>query len=28
VAAYGGDIGHLVPELVRERLVARFDEHR
>jgi pantetheine-phosphate adenylyltransferase len=26
VAAYGGDVGHLVPELVRDSLVARFRE--
>jgi pantetheine-phosphate adenylyltransferase len=28
VAAYGGDVAHLVPELVHRRLLARFAEQR
>ncbi len=28
VATYGGDVAHLVPELVHRQLLARSDEHR
>jgi pantetheine-phosphate adenylyltransferase len=28
VAAYGGDVAHLVPDLVHRRLLARFEEQR